>query len=140
MTESLDAQVRQIVETLQDRKALDILLMDLRSLTDAADFFILCSGTSDQHVKSLADALDDKLRAAGDPPWHIEGYSTRRWILVDCVDIVVHIFRQEARQFYALERLWGDAKCTSFADTWETTDLEPPSREEDDRDIVFSRP
>ena len=140
MTESLDARVQQIIEILQDKKGLDILLMDLRSLTDAADFFILCSGTSAQHVKSLADELNDQLRAAGDRPWHTEGYSTRRWILVDCIDIVVHIFRQEARQFYALERLWGDAKCTSFADTWEVADPEPPSREEDDNDLVFSRP
>jgi len=139
MTESLETRVQRIIEILQDKKALDILLMDLRSLTDAADFFILCSGTSAQHVKTLADELGDELRAAGDPPWHTEGYTTRRWILVDCVDIVVHIFRQEARQFYALERLWGDAKCTSFADTWETADLERP-QEEDDSDLIFSRP
>jgi len=140
MRQPTDAQVQQIIETLQEKKALDVLLMDLRALTDTADFFILCSGTSDQHVRTLADELAEKLKAAGHPPWHIEGYSKRRWVLIDCVDIVVHIFRQEAREFYALERLWGDAKCTSFGDTWEDSE-EGLTRagQEDDSDLVFSR-
>ena len=138
MTESLDAPVRQIVETLQNKQALDILLLDLRSLSDAADFFILCTGTSDQHVKSLADELADTLRAAGDPPWHIEGYGSRRWVLIDCVDIVIHIFRREARQYYALERLWGDAKRISLQESCEASE----SREgtwEADHDLFYSR-
>jgi len=141
MTQATDARIRQIVETLQEKKALDILLMDLRSLTDTADYFILCSGTSDQHVRSLASDLAEKLKEIDDPPWHIEGYSTRRWVLIDCVDIVVHIFRQEAREFYALERLWGDAECTSFEDTWEESESEvggPPDPNADD-DFVFER-
>jgi ribosome-associated protein len=113
-----DPRLGKIVEVLQDKKGLDILLMDLRPLTDTADYFILCTGTSEQHVKSLADEVAEKLAEKGEPPWHVEGYSTRRWVLLDFVDIVVHIFRQEARQFYALERLWGDAECTSFEDLW----------------------
>ncbi|MEW6751046.1 MAG: ribosome silencing factor [Candidatus Latescibacterota bacterium] len=134
MAGSLDTRVRHIVEVLQDRKALDILLMDLRSLTDAADYFVLCTGTSDQHVRSLADSLVESLTAVGDAPWHVEGYATRRWVLIDCVDIVVHVFRQEARQFYALERLWGDAALTSFEDTWQTDQQEgvPGNGEGDD--------
>jgi ribosome-associated protein len=137
MTRPVDARVQQIVEALQDRKGFEILVMDLRSLTDAADYFVLCTGTSEQHVRSLADEVVERLGALGDRPWHVEGYATRRWVLVDCVDIVVHIFRREARQFYALERLWGDAKCTSFEDTWG-----PPPEDavaEADDDSVFER-
>ena len=82
MTQSVDARVQQVVEALQDKKALEILLMDLRSLTDAADFFVLCTGTSDQHVRSLTDELVDRLKELGDAPWHVEGYASRRWVLV----------------------------------------------------------
>jgi ribosome-associated protein len=105
----VEARVQRIAGLLQDKKALDVVLLDLRAVTDTADFFVLCSGTSDLHVKALAEELCDKLEAAGEGPWHVEGYETRRWVLLDFVDIVVHIFRQEVREFYALERLWGDA-------------------------------
>jgi ribosome-associated protein len=108
-----ETRVRRIIELLQDKKGLDIVLLDLRAVTDTADFFVLCSGTSDLHVKALAEDLRDQ-PAAGEGPWHVEGFETRRWVLLDFVDVVVHIFRQEVREFYALERLWGDAVCTSF--------------------------
>lgn len=120
VTAEVEARVRRIARLLQDKKALDIALLDLRAVTDTADFFVLCSGTSDLHVKALAEELCDQLGAAGEGPWHVEGYETRRWVLLDFVDIVVHIFRQEVREFYALERLWGDAVRTSFASGWGT--------------------
>ena len=113
-----DARLRRIIDILQDKKALDILLMDLRAVTDTADFFVLCSGTSDQHVRTLAEELVDRLRAEGQRPWHVEGLAVRRWILLDFVDVVVHVFSQEAREFYSLERLWGDAALTPIADAW----------------------
>lgn len=140
MSLTQEERVQNIVSILQEKKALDILLMDLRPLTDVVDYFILCSGTSAQHVKTLADELEAKLEEEGNPPWHIEGYDTRRWVLIDCVDIVVHIFRQEIREFYALERLWGDAQQTVFANTWEvSTEILLPSREEASN-LVLSRP
>jgi ribosome-associated protein len=114
-----EPRIDKIVEVLQGKKGIDILLMDLREISDVADYFVLCTGTSEQHVKSLADEVAQSLKELGDAPWHTEGNDTRRWILVDFVDIVVHVFRQEARDFYSLERLWGDAQCTEFADTWE---------------------
>ena len=117
-TGDAEARVRRIVDLLQDKKGLDIVLLDLRAVTDTADFFVLCSGNSDLHVKALAEELCDRLRPAGEGPWHVEGYETRRWVLLDFVDIVVHIFRQEVREFYALERLWGDAVRTSFSAGW----------------------
>lgn len=114
----VETRVQRIAGLLQDKKALDIVLLDLRAVTDTADFFVLCSGTSDLHVKALTEELCDQLEASGEGPWHVEGYETRRWVLLDFVDIVVHIFRQEVREFYALERLWGDAARTSLASGW----------------------
>jgi len=107
------------VDTLQDMKALDLTLIDLREISDAADYFILCTGTSEPHVRSLANDLVGRLRESGERPWHVEGMESLRWVLVDLVDVVVHIFRGEAREYYALERLWGDADTTRFADAWE---------------------
>ena len=104
-----DPRLQLIVDTLQDKKALDILLIDLREVSDAADTFVICTGTSEPHVRALSNDVVDALREAGHKPWHVEGRESLRWVLVDLVDVVIHIFRQEARDFYALERLWGDA-------------------------------
>ncbi len=111
-----DPRIARVVETLQNRKALAITLLDLRDITDTCDYFLLCTGTSEQHIRSLADEVRDQLAEVGEKPWHIEGADTRRWVLIDYVDFVVHIFREEARDFYALERLWGDAERTDFPD------------------------
>ncbi len=130
-----DPRIDQIVEALQKKKGLDILLMDLRGISDVADYFVLCTGTSEQHVRALSDDVVQTRKESGDAPWHVEGYTTQRWILVDFVDIVVHVFRQEAREFYSLERLWGDAECSTFADTWAT-----PDEEEQRSPFEFSQP
>ena len=114
-----DEKIKRIVEILQDKKGLDITLLDLRKLTDTSDYFLLTTGTSEQHVRSLASELREKLAEIGEKPWHVEGADSGRWILLDYVHFVVHIFRQEARDFYALERLWGDAERTEFEDRWE---------------------
>ncbi len=127
MPPSQGPRLQRIAGVLQDKKALDILLLDLRAVTDTADFFFLCSGSSDLHVKALAEELCDQLRAAGHPPWHVEGFEARRWVLIDFVDIVVHIFRQEVREYYALERLWGDAERTSFGPGWEKAPMRQES-------------
>ena len=115
-----DEKIKRIVEILQDKKGLDITLLDLRKLTNTSDYFLLSTGTSEQHVRSLASELREKLAEIGEKPWHVEGADSGRWILLDYVHFVVHIFRQEARDFYALERLWGDAERTEFEDGWET--------------------
>ena len=111
-----EPRIARIVEVLQNKKALAITLLDLRDITDTCDYFLLCTGTSEQHIRSLADEVRDQLAEIGEKPWHIEGADTRRWVLIDYVDFVVHIFREEARDFYALERLWGDAERTDFPD------------------------
>ena len=114
-----DPLVGPILETLRDRKALDLVVIDLRGISDTADYFVLCSGTSEPHIRSLTDDLVEQLRGQGHRPWHVEGRQTLRWVLVDFVDVVVHIFGREAREFYGLERLWGDAPATRLPDGWE---------------------
>ncbi len=98
------------VQFLKSKKATDILKMDLRELTDIADYFVICTAESSLHAEALRDAVVEGMEKAGYPPWHIEGDGDQSWVLIDFVDVVVHIFQQDTRQFYALERLWGDAK------------------------------
>ncbi len=92
-----------------DLKAKDVVLLDLHGLSDATDFFLIASGTSDTHVRSIAGHVMDELRKAGARPHHVEGLAQGRWVLVDYVDVVLHVFHPAMRQFYQLERLWGDA-------------------------------
>jgi len=98
-----------IAEAAQDRKADDLVGLDVRNLSSFADTFIIATGTSDRHVRSVADAIEAALKARGDPPMGIEGYDEGRWVLIDCTDTIVHIFQQEIRDHYDLERLWSDA-------------------------------
>ena len=99
------------------KKAHDVTLMDLRKVTDMADFFVICSGDSDTQVKAIADAVTDGMEQEGAEPWHREGLTERQWVLLDYVDVVVHVFHKEARKFYGLEKLWGDAKMEKVVDT-----------------------
>ena len=118
-----NTQINLIIKVLIEKKGQDILLMDLRELSASTDFFIICTGISDQHVKSLSKEVADKSKESGNPVWHIEGAETRRWMLLDFIDIVVHVFRHEDREFYSLERLWGDAKFQEFKDEIEPDDI-----------------
>jgi len=103
------AKVALIVEAAQERKADDLVGLDIRKISSFADTFIIATGTSDRHVRSVADSIEAALKARGEPPLGIEGYDEGRWVLVDCDDAIVHIFQQEIRDHYDLERLWGDA-------------------------------
>lgn len=101
---------------LQSKKAEDLISIDLQGIADFTDYFVICTGTSDTQVRALADAVLEGMKAEGHRPWHVEGYESRKWILVDFVDVVVHVFQPEARAFYGLERLWGDAPIEHFED------------------------
>ena len=90
--------------------------MELNELTSIADYFVICSGFSNTQVKAISDHIQDELRKNRVRPWHREGYSNLQWILLDYVDVVVHIFQPETRDFYNLERIWGDAKITEITD------------------------
>jgi ribosome-associated protein len=103
------ARVREAVTAAEDRKAVDLKVLHLREISDFTDYFVLCSGTSERQVQAIADAVEERLRAEGVRPLHVEGYNRGQWVLLDYGDLVVHIFQEEIRRFYALERLWGDA-------------------------------
>lgn len=107
-----------IVKGMQEKKASDIVVMDLRKVKNAvADFFILCSGNSDKQLDAIADSIDAEVfKALKENPWHSEGKSNKEWVLLDYIDVVAHVFRKDKREFYALERLWGDAEITQVED------------------------
>jgi ribosome-associated protein len=106
----------QIAELMLERKAKDIKIIDVRELTSLTDYFIICTSESDPQSKAISSHIDDTLRADGIKPWHIEGYQHLEWILLDYVNLVVHIFSKEAREYYDFERLWADAKITEIQD------------------------
>jgi len=92
-----------------EKRAEDVLIIDLRKLSAPTDYFVICSGTGERHVRAVADGIVEGLLKQGVRPWHVEGITARKWILVDYVNVVVHVFNNETRKFYSLETLWGDA-------------------------------
>jgi ribosome-associated protein len=92
-----------------DRKANDVVLLGLSGVTDMTDFFLIASGTSDTHTRAIAEHIIAEMKKEGYPVYHVEGLAQGRWVLLDYVDFVVHLFHPALRQFYQLERLWGDA-------------------------------
>lgn len=93
-----------------EKKASEIKVLDLRRLSDITDYFVICSAEVELHARAIADHIIESLKKRGVRPWHNEGYQNSKWILLDYVDVVVHIFLKETREFYELERLWGDAQ------------------------------
>ena len=106
----------KIARLVMTKKGYDIVTMDLRGLTSMADFFVVCSADSDIQARAIADAVDDGMRGAGHAPWHRETGSSQ-WILLDFVDVVLHVFHKNTRSFYNLEKLWGDAPTKRLEDT-----------------------
>jgi len=101
--------VDRIVELIQSKKGEDILVIDVRKVTSVADFFVLTTGTSSVNVKAIADEVRMKMKQDDDViPWHVEGFEALRWVLVDYVDVVVHVFDRETRLYYGIENLWKD--------------------------------
>lgn len=107
--------LRFCVEKSLDKKALDILSMDLSSLSLVCDYFLLLTATNSRQCQAIADYLSEELKAAGEAPLRVEGYAEGRWVLLDGGSVVVHIFLAEERKYYNLERLWGDAPTQSFS-------------------------
>jgi ribosome-associated protein len=107
-------EVGRAAELALDRKAEGVLALDLRGISSATDFFLLATGNSDIQVKAIADRIIDELKKEGVRPNHVEGLQGGRWVLIDYVDWVVHVFHPEAREFYQLEHLWGDAPTEGF--------------------------
>ena len=103
------------VKAVDDKKASDIVVMDISGVASFADYFLLCSGDSSRQIHAIADEVEAKLAAKGQRAAHVEGYNHAEWILLDYVDLVIHIFSKKARAYYDLERLWRDAKTIDVA-------------------------
>jgi ribosome-associated protein len=112
----LTGDVAKVVAAALDKKALDVVVLDLRHTPAFTDYFILCSGQNQRQVKAIADAVEDALRAARVKPAHIEGYDRAEWVLMDFFTFIVHVFTPQTREFYSLERLWGDAERIAVDD------------------------
>jgi ribosome-associated protein len=96
------------------KKARQPVALDLRGLDGVCDYFLLCSGSREVQAKAIAEAIEDRLREQGSRPWHVEGREGRRWVLLDYVEVVVHVFHEKTREYYLLDRLWGDARSVDL--------------------------
>lgn len=105
----MTGHLKQAVRAAQDRKAVDLNVLNLEGISSFTDFFLICTGTSTRHTQAICDAILEHLKKSGVSPTHVEGYSQAEWILLDYLTFVVHIFTERARHFYDLERLWKRA-------------------------------
>ena len=104
------ALARDAARLTLTKRAEDVLVLDLSGFEAVCDCFVIATGSSEVQVKAIADAVEEGMAKLGRKPWHVEGYEARRWILLDYVDVVVHVFHARAREYYLLERLWGDVR------------------------------
>lgn len=110
--ENSDELSKMVVKGMQEKKANEVTLLNLKNVPNSiADYFVICTGTSDTHLDAIADSVEKEVKDnQNQNPWHREGNQNKEWILLDYVDVVVHIFKNETRKFYNLENLWGDAE------------------------------
>jgi ribosome-associated protein len=107
---SLPKQITLAVQAAENKKATDMVVLDLRKAAGFTDYFVICSGSNSRQIRAIADGVVDALAAEGEKPAHVEGYDRSEWILLDYFDFIVHVFAPETRTFYGLERLWGNAE------------------------------
>ena len=106
----------KLAELALNKKAEDIKILDLRKITPIADFFVICSAGSEPQVKAIAGEILEGAKKEGETVWHKEGTNMKSWVLLDFIDVVVHVFLRDTRSFYSLEKLWGDAEITEVSD------------------------
>ena len=113
---NLDLLIAEVIKGIEDVKGENISIIDLREIENTVcDYFILCDGTSNTQVSAISASIQKNVsKSLKDKPWHVEGESNAEWILIDYVNIVVHVFQKQVRQFYNLEELWGDGKITNI--------------------------
>lgn len=99
-----------------EKKGFDVKILKVKAVSSVADYFVIASGEANVHVKAIVRAIEDGMMDRGHKPFHREGYQQGNWVLLDYIDVVVHIFVESTRQFYALERLWGDAPVEELSD------------------------
>ena len=107
---------QRISELMLEKKALDIIIIDVRKITTLTDYFVVCTSNSQPQARAITDHINQKMKEEGVKSWHIEGYENLDWVLVDYINIVVHIFSKDAREYYELERLWADGNITKVHD------------------------
>ena len=107
---------KKIIKFALGKKAEEVMLLDLRKITTMTDFFVICSGGSDVQVRAIAGAVLDGCKQEKISVYGVEGLDALSWVLIDLVDVVVHVFKQDTRKYYQLERLWGDAVIETFDD------------------------
>jgi ribosome-associated protein len=114
-----DELIAEIIKGIDDVKGEDVQLLDLREIENTVcDYFIICSGSSNTQVKAISGSIQKVVsKSLKDKPWHIEGEINSEWILLDYVNVVVHVFQKQIREFYDIESLWGDAKITAISAT-----------------------
>jgi len=112
---------RLVVHGMLEKKAANIMVMDLRNVKNAiTDYFVICSGNTDTQIDAIANSIDEEVfKTSKLHPWHQEGKQNKEWILLDYIDVVAHVFRKDRRKFYDLESLWGDAELTPIAESME---------------------
>ncbi|MDA0874992.1 MAG: ribosome silencing factor [Bacteroidetes bacterium] len=115
---------RLAVDAILDKKGKNILVMNVTGISGVADIFILVTGDSDLQIRAIAESVRMKIKeTVGERPWHVEGTDHHHWVLLDYVDLVVHVFLAEKREFYGLERLWGDAPREEVLDNQQASDV-----------------
>lgn len=130
MALTLEEKTRLCVLAADSKKANDIVVLDVHPLSSVADRFLICNGASNRQIKAIVDAITEELTKRGEKPLAIEGYQQGTWVLIDCADLILHIFDEDTRQFYNLERLWHQAARLEVAGLTDTTApvLDLPSR------------
>lgn len=110
-----DKQLQDAVKAVEEKKGQDVVLLDLQGISMVTDYFLIVTANSTTQVKAISDNVSEKLPDAGLPVLRVEGLQEAKWVLVDCGDLVVHVMTPDQREFYNLERLWGDAKVITFS-------------------------
>jgi ribosome-associated protein len=109
-SEEFDQRIAAAVNAASEKKALNIVILDLREIASFTDYFVITSGTNERQVQAISDEVYETLKKAGSPAARVEGYKTAEWILLDYGDFIVHVFEDKSRKFYDLERLWRESK------------------------------
>ena len=115
-TSESNQQIKKISELMLEKKALDIKIIDVQNITTLTDFFVICTSESEPQTRAITDHIHEQMKKDGMKAWHIEGYENLNWVLIDYVNIIVHVFNREKRAYYDLERLWADGKISQVHD------------------------
>lgn len=112
----LPKSLRTAIDAARDKKAVDMVVLDLRKASAFTDYFVICTASNARQVQAISDGVEEALKTEKQRPSHVEGYARAEWVLLDYFDFVIHVFSRQAREFYALDRLWGNAARTEIPD------------------------